>query len=87
MAQIDFTNNYKNIMVKFPDGSIVSGKINTMSYSRLSDYLKSINDKFITVIHDELKGVPPKVTLINTEYIVWADTWDDPLSPPEIVHI
>ena len=70
-------------MVKFPDGSIVSGKINTMSFSRVSDYLKSANDKFITILPEEIKGAPKKVTIINTEYIVWADTWDDPLSLPE----
>ena len=76
MAQIDYAINYKNITVKISDGSIISGKINTMSFSRLSDYLKASNDKFITVFLDETEGAAKKATIINREHIIWADTWD-----------
>lgn len=76
MANLDYAINYKNIAVKVSDGSIVSGKINIMNFSRVSDYLKAERDKFITVLSDDIEGVPKKVTIINKEHIVLADTWD-----------
>lgn len=82
MSQIDFTNNYKNIRVKSSDGSIITGKINSMSFSRLSDYLKAANEKFIIVLPEEIKGAPKKIAMINTEHIVWLETWDDPFVMP-----
>jgi hypothetical protein len=76
MAQLDYAINYKNIAVKVSDGSIISGKINIMNFTRVSDYFKAERDKFITVISGEIEGVPQKVTIINKEHVVLADTWD-----------
>ena len=76
MAQFDYAINYKNIAVKVSDGSIISGKINIMSFSRVSDYFKAERDKFITVLSEDIEGVPQKVTIINKEHVVLADTWD-----------
>jgi hypothetical protein len=76
MANLDYAINYKNIAVKVSDGSIVSGKINIMNFSRVSDYLKAERDKFVTVLSDDIEGLPQKVTIINKEHIVLADTWD-----------
>ncbi len=69
--------HYRNITVKTSDGSTVSGKINITSFPRLSDMLKHTTDKFITVSSDKLEGdSPTRVTIINKEYIVWAETED-----------
>jgi hypothetical protein len=76
MAQLDYAINYKNIAVKVSDGSIISGKINIMNFTRVSDYFKAERDKFITVISGEIEGLPQKVTIINKEHVVLADTWD-----------
>jgi hypothetical protein len=76
MAQPDYAINYKNIAVKVSDGSIISGKINIMNFTRASDYFKAERDKFITVLSGEIEGMPQKVTIINKEHIVLADTWD-----------
>ena len=76
MVQIEYAINYKQITVKVSDGSIISGKINIMNYPRLSHYMKSENDKFITILSDEEEGTPHKITIINREHVVLADTWD-----------
>ena len=68
--------NYRNIKVKISDGSTVVGKINILTYPRLSDMLKHTNDKFVTVFSEEGEGNPKRVTFINLEYIVWAETED-----------
>jgi hypothetical protein len=77
MAQvIDYVENYKNIKVKVSDGTIITGKINIMSFARLSEYLKQSNDGFITVLVEENDGSVKRTTIVNKEYIIWADTWD-----------
>ena len=68
--------NYKNIVVKISDGSTVNGKINILTFPRLSDMLKHTNDKFLTVFSEEAEGCPRCVTIINKEFIVWAKAED-----------
>ena len=72
---IDYVKNYKNIAVKMSDGSMVKGKINIMSFARLSDLMKHSTDKFVTVLSEEADGTQ-KVVIINKDYIVWAQTED-----------
>lgn len=68
--------NYKKITVKVSDGSTVTGKINILTFTRLSDMLKHTNDKFVTVFCEEEEGTPRCVTIINKEYIIWAKAED-----------
>ncbi len=72
---IDYVKNYKSITVKMSDGSEVKGKINIMSFSRLSDLLKHSTDKFVTVLTEEADGAQ-QVMIVNRDYIVWAQTDD-----------
>ncbi len=72
---IDYVKNYKSITVKMSDGSEVKGKINIMSFSRLSDLLKHTTDKFVTVLTEEADEAQ-KVMIVNKDYIVWAQTDD-----------
>jgi Family of unknown function (DUF6812) len=71
---IDYVKNYKSITVKMSDGSEVKGKINIMSFARLSDLMKHSTDKFVTVLIEDA-GVQ-KVMIVNKDYIVWAQTED-----------
>lgn len=71
---IDYVKNYKSITVKMSDGSEVKGKINIMSFARLSDLMKHSTDKFVTVLIEE-EGTQ-KVMIVNKDYIVWAQTED-----------
>jgi hypothetical protein len=73
---IDYAENYKNIKARISDGSIITGKINIMNYARLSEYLKQSNDRFITILSEVTEGAGKKATIVNKDYIIWADTWD-----------
>jgi hypothetical protein len=57
------------------DGSEVKGKINIMSFARLSDLMKHSTDKFITVLSEEADGAQT-VVIVNKYYVVWAQTED-----------
>ena len=78
MEQDDkYATNYKNLSLKFSDGSSIKGKVNIGSdYRRLSDFLKHSSDKFITVIQEDLTENTKKIFIINRDCIVWADTED-----------
>ena len=73
---VKYEISYKGIKVKISDGSMVTGKINILTYPRLSDMLKHTNEKFVTVLSEEGEGSPRRVTFINKEYIVWAEAED-----------
>jgi hypothetical protein len=73
---IKYEVHYRNVTVKTSDGSMVTGKINIAAFPRLSDMLKHATDKFVTVFSEEGEGGPRRVTIINKEYIVWAETED-----------
>jgi hypothetical protein len=72
----NYVINYKGIQVKVSDGSMVTGKINILTFPRLSDMLKHSNDKFVTILSDEGEDCPKCVTIINKECIVWAKAED-----------
>jgi hypothetical protein len=77
MAQIvEYEKNYKNIKAKISDGSIITGKMNILNFTRLSDYFKQSNDKFITIHSEETERGTKKATIVNKDHIIWADTWD-----------
>jgi hypothetical protein len=73
---VDYVKNYKNIQLKISDGSIITGKINILDHIRLSDYLRHSNYKFLTVFSEETEDNVKKATIVNMEYIIWAETWD-----------
>jgi hypothetical protein len=54
---------------------MVKGKINILSFTRLSDLMKHSTDKFVTVLTEEADGAQ-RVMIINKDYIVWAQTED-----------
>jgi len=77
MPQVgNYVVNYKNIIVKTSDGSVISGQTNIVAFGRLTEYLKQGTDKFITVFSDETEDTSKKVTIINKDHIIWANTWD-----------
>jgi hypothetical protein len=67
-----FGTNYRSATVKMVDGSTFSGKINIRNYNRLSDFVKSVDERFIIMVsetdHDE------KVFFLKVEHIVWVET-------------
>ncbi len=69
--------NFKNIKTKLSDGALITGKVNIMAFTRLSDYLKRSSDNFITISSVEDENAPNKIVIINRNHIIWADTWDE----------
>jgi hypothetical protein len=73
---LEYEKKYRNIKVKVSDGSIITGQINIMTFARLSDYLKQSNDKFIAITCENNPDDCNRATIINKEFIIWAETWD-----------
>ncbi|MGO8942448.1 MAG: hypothetical protein ACLQJ7_02075 [Syntrophobacteraceae bacterium] len=73
MAETVYEVNYRNITIKISDGATVSGKVNLQNYRRLSDMLKSSNEKFITVVLELAGESSPKAVFINKDYIILAE--------------
>jgi len=77
MPQVgNYVVNYKNIIIKTSDGSVISGKTNIDAFGRLTEYLKQGTDKFITVFSEEEGDKSKQVTIVNKDHIIWANTWD-----------
>ncbi|OPY18129.1 MAG: hypothetical protein A4E74_00776 [Syntrophus sp. PtaB.Bin075] len=77
MPQVgNYVVNYKNIIVKTSDGSVITGKTNIDAFGRLTEYLKQGTDKFITVFSEEAGDKSKQVTIVNKDHIIWANTWD-----------
>jgi hypothetical protein len=76
-AKDTYVTNFKQVMVKVSDGSLVRGKVNIgENYHRLSDLFKHSNDSFIVVVADEAPESVNKVFFINKQYIIWAEAQD-----------
>lgn len=66
MAQtMSYEKKYRNIKVKTSDGAMFTGKINITVFQRLSDYLKSSDDKFIAIFTEESEGNVKKQQLLT----------------------
>ena len=72
----EYVVNYKNVIIKTSDGSVISGKTNIDVFGRLTDYFKQGTEKFITVFSEDAETVTKKVTIVNKDHIIWVNTWD-----------
>lgn len=72
-----YATNYKNVVVKISDGSMIKGKVNIReTHKRLSDFFRLSQEQFITVVSDESKENYQNVFFVNKNYIVWAGPQD-----------
>ncbi len=68
--------NFKNVLVKMSDGSLIHGKVNVGdNYHCLSDKLRHSTHPFM-VVSEESPENPPKIFIVNKSHIVWAETQD-----------
>ena len=66
MPQVgNYVVNYKNIIVKTSDGSVITGKTNIDAFGRLTEYLKQGTDKFITVFSEEAGDKSKQVNIVT----------------------
>jgi predicted P-loop ATPase len=66
--------NFKRITVKMSDGSVFTGKVNIRGFQRLSDYLRTTDDRFLVILSED--GQLQKVMMVNKNYILWAEAAD-----------
>ena len=72
-----YATNFKKVTVKISDGSIIKGKINIRETNqRLSDFFRSSEDQFITLVSEESKEDSQNVFFVNKRYIVWVGPED-----------
>jgi hypothetical protein len=72
----NFKKEYRNIMIKTIDGSILSGKINIGLKQRVSEMFTQADNPFIVLSDVEDKGGLSKVLLVNKNHIVWVEPKD-----------
>ena len=72
-----YVANFKNVLVKVSDGSLLRGRVNIgENYRRLSDLFRHSNESFIVMVSEESQENPKKVFFINKNYIIWAEAQD-----------
>jgi hypothetical protein len=72
-----YAANFKNVLVKVSDGSLLRGRVNIgENYRRLSDLFRHSNESFIVMVSEETPESPKKVFFINKNYIIWAEAQD-----------
>jgi hypothetical protein len=72
-----YVANFKNVLVKVSDGTLLRGKVNIgENYHRLSDMFRHSNDSFIVLVAEESPENTKKVFFINKTYIIWAEAQD-----------
>jgi hypothetical protein len=78
MEPLDMTKKeYRNIMVKTSDGSVLSGKVNIESKKRVSDLFTQTDNPFIILFDEEHNNGLGKVFFINKNHIVWVEPRDE----------
>ncbi len=72
--ELGFEINYKKVTVKMADGLVYTGKVNIHNCSRLSDFFRNTNDRFLVAITEP--DETEKVMFLNKNFILWAETTD-----------
>lgn len=64
--------NVKEIVVRCTDGSTMRGKVNIGDkFSRLSDWIVSNKDEFMTVFDATSEGEVDQVIIVNKAHVIW----------------
>ena len=66
--------NYRKITVRFKDGTIITGKLNTVDYPKMSDFLNNLPHNFFVLIDAKHDGSSDKsVMIINKDEVAWIE--------------
>lgn len=66
--------HFRRVTVKMSDGSAFTGKVNIRTFQRLSDFFRTVDDRFIVLLSEGEQ--PQRVLMLNKTYIVWAEAAD-----------
>jgi hypothetical protein len=64
---------YRQIVVKIKDGTTITGNLNIGNFTRVSDFFKKSDDKFLVLSEAESRGASGKIVIINKSEILWAE--------------
>ena len=73
-----FLREYRRVVVKTTDGSLLTGKVNLGVKDRLSELFTRTPNPFIVMVDVEERGGEGKVLFINKSQIVWVEPQDFP---------
>jgi hypothetical protein len=71
-----YKREYRNIIIKTTDGSILSGKINIGMKPRVSELFTQVDTPFIVLSDVKNEDGFSKVLFVNKSNIVWVETKD-----------
>ncbi len=67
----------KKVIVKLLDGSVITGRTNLKSNTRLSDLFNEEKDLFIVIFDAPFRGEDGQVVFVNKTQIMWAMPVED----------
>ena len=68
-----YPTNFKNVVLKLSDGSIIKGKINIRGdMTRMSDFFRHSQEQFFVIVSEESEEDSKNVFFVNKNYIIWA---------------
>jgi hypothetical protein len=68
--------NYKTVVVKLGDGTILNGKVNVPPNGRLSDVFTSKEKTFVIIVESDSVERSYDTIVVNKQEVVWAEPDD-----------
>ena len=75
VSERDFDS--KKVLIKMLDGTMIIGRTNLRSNTRLSDLLNRERDLFLVIFDAPFRGQDGQVVFVNKTQIMWAMPVDD----------
>jgi hypothetical protein len=66
--------NFHPVTIKMSDGSVFTGQVNIRNCARLSEFLRSTDDRFIVILVEAEGEKSPRVMMVNKTFVLWAET-------------
>lgn len=73
----EYKTNPSKIKVKFMDGSLATGTINSVGYDRLSTMFRTMEDDFFVLYRTTSNGSSDKVLFINKRHVMYIEPMED----------
>ena len=70
---IDYTTDYRYLVLKLVDGTILEGKVNISPHKRVSDFMNNKEKSFMIVVEGESQTILPKTLFLNKSEITWIE--------------
>ena len=71
-----YLREYRNVVVKTLDGSVLTGKVNLGIKERVSELFTKTKNPFIVLVDVQERGGKGRILFINKQLIVWVEPQD-----------